>query len=61
MKIQLTSVVVDDQDKLLKVYVEVLGYVKKQDILDDDESLRAYFKTQKFVICYSAGVGIGQL
>lgn len=32
MKIQLTSVLVDNQDKALKFYVEVLGFVKKHDI-----------------------------
>lgn len=32
MKIKLTSVFVDDQDKALKFYTEVLGFVKKQDI-----------------------------
>ena len=31
MKIQLTSVFVDDQDKAVRFYVEVLGFVKKQD------------------------------
>lgn len=31
MRIQLTSVLVDNQDKALKFYVEVLGFVKKQD------------------------------
>src|SRR5437762_12592847 len=31
MKIKLTSVMVDDQDKALKFYTEVLGFVKKQD------------------------------
>ncbi|MDE0183893.1 MAG: VOC family protein [Candidatus Poribacteria bacterium] len=31
MKIQLTGVVVDDQDKALKFYTDVLGFVKKQD------------------------------
>ena len=31
MKITLTSVFVDDQDKALKFYTEVLGFVKKQD------------------------------
>ena len=31
MKIQLTSVLVDNQDKALKFYVEVLGFVKKLD------------------------------
>ncbi len=32
MKIRLTSVIVDDQDKALKFYTEVLGFVKKNDI-----------------------------
>ena len=32
MKIKLTSVFVDDQEKALKFYVEVLGFVKKQDV-----------------------------
>jgi predicted enzyme related to lactoylglutathione lyase len=32
MKIILTSVMVDDQDKALKFYSEVLGFVKKNDI-----------------------------
>jgi catechol 2,3-dioxygenase-like lactoylglutathione lyase family enzyme len=31
MKIKLTSVFVDDQDKALKFYTEILGFVKKQD------------------------------
>ena len=31
MKIKLTSVFVDDQDKALSFYTEVLGFVKKQD------------------------------
>lgn len=31
MKIKLTSVLVDDQDKALKFYTEVLGFVKKED------------------------------
>jgi catechol 2,3-dioxygenase-like lactoylglutathione lyase family enzyme len=31
MKIKLTSVSVDDQDKALKFYTEVLGFVKKAD------------------------------
>ncbi|MCL5999769.1 MAG: VOC family protein [Chloroflexi bacterium] len=31
MKIKLTSVLVDDQDKALKFYTEVLGFVKKAD------------------------------
>jgi predicted enzyme related to lactoylglutathione lyase len=32
MKIKLTSVMVEDQDKALKFYTEVLGFVKKTDI-----------------------------
>ncbi|MDP2859908.1 MAG: VOC family protein [Bacillota bacterium] len=32
MKIKLTSVLVDDQDKALKFYTETLGFVKKTDI-----------------------------
>ncbi len=32
MKIQLSSVMVDDQDKALKFYTQVLGFVKKRDI-----------------------------
>jgi len=32
MKIRLTSVLVDDQDKALKFYTEVLGFVKKMDM-----------------------------
>jgi catechol 2,3-dioxygenase-like lactoylglutathione lyase family enzyme len=32
MKIVVTSVLVDDQDKALKFYTEVLGFVKKHDI-----------------------------
>ena len=32
MKIKLASVFVDNQDKALKFYVEVLGFVKKHDI-----------------------------
>ena len=32
MKIYLTSVFVDDQDKALKFYTEKLGFVKKKDI-----------------------------
>jgi len=32
MKIAVTSVMVDDQDKALKFYTEVLGFVKKTDI-----------------------------
>jgi catechol 2,3-dioxygenase-like lactoylglutathione lyase family enzyme len=32
MKIKLTSVFVDDQDRALKFYTEVLGFVKKRDM-----------------------------
>ena len=32
MKIKLTSVYVDDQDKALRFYTEVLGFVKKTDV-----------------------------
>ena len=32
MKIRLTSVMVDDQDKALKFYTDVLGFVKKTEI-----------------------------
>jgi catechol 2,3-dioxygenase-like lactoylglutathione lyase family enzyme len=32
MRIYVTSVLVDDQDKALKFYTEVLGFVKKQEI-----------------------------
>lgn len=32
MKIDLTSVFVDDQDKALKFYTEVLGFIKKSDL-----------------------------
>jgi len=32
MKIRLTSVYVDDQDKALTFYTEVLGFVKKRDV-----------------------------
>lgn len=32
MKIKLLSILVDDQDKALKFYTEVLGFVKKTDI-----------------------------
>jgi predicted enzyme related to lactoylglutathione lyase len=33
MRIKLTSVMVDDQDKALKFYTGVLGFVKKKEIL----------------------------
>lgn len=32
MRIKLTSVLVDDQDKALKFYTEILGFVKKTDV-----------------------------
>ncbi len=32
MKIKLTSIMVDDQDKALKFYTEVLGFIKKNEI-----------------------------
>jgi predicted enzyme related to lactoylglutathione lyase len=32
MKIKITSVIVDDQDKALKFYTEILGFVKKTEI-----------------------------
>ena len=32
MKIKLTSIMVDDQDKALKFYTDVFGFVKKHDI-----------------------------
>jgi catechol 2,3-dioxygenase-like lactoylglutathione lyase family enzyme len=32
MRIKLTSIMVDDQDKALRFYTEVLGFKKKQDI-----------------------------
>jgi len=32
MKIKLTSLTVDNQDKALKFYTEILGFVKKRDI-----------------------------
>ena len=31
MKIKLTSIYVDDQDKALRFYTDVLGFVKKAD------------------------------
>lgn len=36
MKIKLTSVMVDDQEKALEFYTEVLGFVKKRDIPMDE-------------------------
>ncbi|KUK61411.1 MAG: Glyoxalase/bleomycin resistance protein/dioxygenase [Methanoculleus marisnigri] len=36
MKIILTSVFVDDQDRALKFYTEVLGFVKKSDVSAED-------------------------
>jgi len=32
MKVILTSILVDDQDKALKFYTEVLGFIKKTDV-----------------------------
>lgn len=32
MRINITSVLVDDQDKALKFYTEILGFVKKNDV-----------------------------
>jgi len=32
MKIKITSVLVDDQDKALKFYTEILGFVKKTEV-----------------------------
>ena len=32
MKIKLTSVLVDDQEKALKFYTEVLGFIKRNEI-----------------------------
>ena len=32
MKIKLTNVYVDDQEKALRFYTEVLGFVKKADV-----------------------------
>src|SRR6187200_100568 len=32
MKIKLTSVMVDDQDKALKFYTDILGFIKKKEI-----------------------------
>ncbi len=32
MRIKLTSIMVDDQDKALRFYTEVLGFRKKHDI-----------------------------
>ena len=32
MRIKLTSIMVDDQDKALKFYTEVLGFLKKRDL-----------------------------
>ena len=35
MKIKLSSVYVDDQDKALRFYTEVLGFAKKADFSND--------------------------
>jgi catechol 2,3-dioxygenase-like lactoylglutathione lyase family enzyme len=37
MKIKLSKVFVDDQDKALKFYTEVLGFIKKSDISSGDD------------------------
>ena len=34
MRIKLTSIIVDDQEKALKFYTAVLGFVKKTDLPD---------------------------
>ena len=36
MKIKLSSIFVDDQDKALKFYTEVLGFIKKSDVAAGD-------------------------
>jgi predicted enzyme related to lactoylglutathione lyase len=36
MRIKLTSVMVDDQEKALEFYTEILGFVKKRDIPMDE-------------------------
>jgi predicted enzyme related to lactoylglutathione lyase len=36
MKIKLTSVFVDDQEKALRFYTEVMGFVKKADVKNGD-------------------------
>jgi predicted enzyme related to lactoylglutathione lyase len=36
MKIKLTSLYVDDQDKALRFYTDVLGFVKKGDVTNGD-------------------------
>ncbi len=40
MKVSLTSVMVDDQDKALRFYTEVLGFVKKTDVPAGDDRRR---------------------
>lgn len=48
MKIKLTSVLVDDQEKALKFYTEVLGFVKKRDIpLDEHRWLTVVSKEEQ--------------
>lgn len=37
MKIKLSSIFVDDQDKALKFYTEVLGFIKKSDMPAGDD------------------------
>ena len=36
MKIKLTSLYVDDQDKALRFYIDILGFVKKGDVRNGD-------------------------
>jgi predicted enzyme related to lactoylglutathione lyase len=36
MKVRLSSIFVDDQEKALKFYTDVLGFVKKQDVRNGD-------------------------
>lgn len=36
MKVILTSILVDDQDKALKFYTEILGFIKKTDVPTGD-------------------------
>ncbi|MEP7143226.1 MAG: VOC family protein [Ferruginibacter sp.] len=48
MKIKLTSVMVDDQQKALKFYTEILGFIKKRDIpMGDHKWLTVVSKEEK--------------
>jgi catechol 2,3-dioxygenase-like lactoylglutathione lyase family enzyme len=38
IKIKLSSILVDDQQKALKFYTEILGFIKKRDIPMGDHS-----------------------